>query len=556
MQNCLSRLIAALVCLVPIAVSGPVGPARADGAKVILVLDASGSMWGRIDGRTKIEVARETVGGIVSSWRADDEIGLIAYGHRRKGDCSDIELLMEPGPLNGDRFSSLVNGLNPKGKTPMTEAVRQAAEALRSSEQKATVILVSDGEETCNADPCAVARELEEAGVDFTVHTVGFDIADPKTRAQLQCLARNTGGMFVTADDAEELEKALRTTVAAARDGTVAAPVDEPAETADPARTLSATAFETDGGTRIETDIAWEVYKAGAGGEAEGDLVESGYDVPWQPAIDPGAYVLRARYGMATVEQPVTIEAGEVAEVSVVMNTGVARIRAYESEDADEPIDGSFTLSNGTEEDTQYGVEAAFVAPAGRWTLAVKHGEVTFQTTVEVEAGKTTELDLVVGAGSVAVNAVLVEGGAPLESDIVFEIFPDGGDMNDPLTYYYDPTSVFTMPPGRYVLRATSGLAKATQAVEIEAGGEASTTIILDAGVLVVRKDPAFSSCELFDAATPESGERVSHGYWYDEEHRTAAPAGDYGVICTREDGSTAEAAVSVSPGQVSDASL
>ena len=57
---------------------------------VMLVLDASGSMWGQIDGRTKIEIAREASGKVVSGWDQANQVGLIAYGHRRKGDCSDI----------------------------------------------------------------------------------------------------------------------------------------------------------------------------------------------------------------------------------------------------------------------------------------------------------------------------------------------------------------------------------------------------------------------------------------------------------------------------------
>ena len=116
---------------------------------VMLVLDASGSMWGQIDGRSKIEIAREATGKVVSDWDPANQIGLIAYGHRRKGDCSDIETLIPLGPLEGDVFMDTVNALNPKGMTPLSQAVIDAAAALKSSEQKATVILVSDGEETC-----------------------------------------------------------------------------------------------------------------------------------------------------------------------------------------------------------------------------------------------------------------------------------------------------------------------------------------------------------------------------------------------------------------------
>ena len=82
-----------------LAAAAPQPVRSAEGAKVILVLDASGSMWGQIDGRTKIEIAREAVAKILSTWRGSDDLGLIAYGHRTKGDCNDIEVLMSPAPL-------------------------------------------------------------------------------------------------------------------------------------------------------------------------------------------------------------------------------------------------------------------------------------------------------------------------------------------------------------------------------------------------------------------------------------------------------------------------
>lgn len=181
----------------------------------MLVLDASGSMWGQIGGQPKIAIAREAVGSMLSGWNGG-ELGLMAYGHRRKGDCADIEVLQAIGPDTAAGIRKQVNALNPKGMTPITASVRMAAERLRFTEQKATVILVSDGEETCSADPCALGKELESMGVDFTAHVVGFDIEKgSKAHKQLQCLATNTGGRYLEARNATELNKALGEVAAA-----------------------------------------------------------------------------------------------------------------------------------------------------------------------------------------------------------------------------------------------------------------------------------------------------------------------------------------------------
>lgn len=178
-------------------------------AQSMLVLDASGSMWGQLQGRTKIEAAREAVANLTRSWPEGSALGLMAYGHRRKGDCTDIELLLPVAALDAAAFQSKVDALTPKGMTPISASVRMAAEQLKYSEQKATVILVSDGEETCNADPCALGAELEKLGVDFTAHVIGFDLPEGRAREQLQCLARTTGGQYFEARNASELNQAL-----------------------------------------------------------------------------------------------------------------------------------------------------------------------------------------------------------------------------------------------------------------------------------------------------------------------------------------------------------
>ncbi len=201
----LRRILLAAACAA--STSGALAAEQA-----MLVLDASGSMWGRIDGRAKIAIARESVRTMLGEWDPSIELGLIAYGHSRKGDCADIEVLAPPAPVDAAAFAARVDRLTPIGMTPISAAVRLAAETLRSSEQKATVILVSDGLETCDADPCALADELEAGGIDFTAHVIGFDVAGERDAGrQLACLAERTGGRYLEAERADQLGEALRT---------------------------------------------------------------------------------------------------------------------------------------------------------------------------------------------------------------------------------------------------------------------------------------------------------------------------------------------------------
>ena len=167
--------------------------AQAEDQDVILVLDGSGSMWGQIDGEAKITIARNVVGQIIDDLPDGQRLGLVAYWHNREGDCGDIDQVVEIG-TDRDAVRTAVNGINPKGKTPLSASVQFAAEQLAYTEKKATVVLVSDGRETCDLDPCAIGNALEQAGIDFTAHVIGFDVVEQADQEQLQCLADNTGG--------------------------------------------------------------------------------------------------------------------------------------------------------------------------------------------------------------------------------------------------------------------------------------------------------------------------------------------------------------------------
>ena len=179
--------------------------------KAILILDASGSMWGQLNGQPKIKIANTVISDLLDTWSPTVELGVMAYGHREKKNCQDIETLVEVGPVTQDSAHQIrhrIKNINPKGKTPLSDSVRKAAEALKYTESEATVILVSDGLETCSANPCAVAQELENAGIHFTVHTIGFGTSSSENE-QLKCMADHTGGYFFSAGNAGELQDAL-----------------------------------------------------------------------------------------------------------------------------------------------------------------------------------------------------------------------------------------------------------------------------------------------------------------------------------------------------------
>ena len=74
--------------------------------KILFIFDASGSMWGKIDKSTKIQVAKETMGKLSEKISDDTHVGLIAYGHNSASDCNDIETLVPLGAFDKTKFNS------------------------------------------------------------------------------------------------------------------------------------------------------------------------------------------------------------------------------------------------------------------------------------------------------------------------------------------------------------------------------------------------------------------------------------------------------------------
>ncbi|MGD9862823.1 MAG: VWA domain-containing protein, partial [Pseudodonghicola sp.] len=209
----------------------PAQGAETNRDNVMIVFDGSNSMWGQIDGVAKIEIARGVMANLLGGWTDGRAVGLMAYGHRRRGDCTDIETLIEPAPGTRAAILDRIGAITPTGKTPLTDAVEQAARVLSYADRPATVILISDGLESCERDPCALAEALERGGVGFTAHVVGFGLGADEDSASLACIAERTGGQYIQAGNAEELGRAL----SAVGDAVAQAPAAEPVKAPEPA---------------------------------------------------------------------------------------------------------------------------------------------------------------------------------------------------------------------------------------------------------------------------------------------------------------------------------
>ena len=183
---------------------------------VEIVMDASRSMWGQIDGKAKMNIAQQTLLDAADWLPHDLDVALRAYGNQSPSDandCNDSSLLVPFGTESRDPVKSSIETLRPKGQTPIAYALEQAEQDFGATDRERSIVLVTDGIESCNGNPVEVAAALASRGI--TTHVIGFGMAQSadEDTASLQTIAQAGGGQFVAANNASELKSALEDTV-------------------------------------------------------------------------------------------------------------------------------------------------------------------------------------------------------------------------------------------------------------------------------------------------------------------------------------------------------
>jgi hypothetical protein len=318
-QRCFLLLAPALYALVNV-ITAPLAAADTPPA-VYIIYDSSNSMWGVLPDRSrKYEAARVAMRSVTEGDYPGTELALRMYGHRRKSDCSDSELVVPFGESAVVRSAMLeaMERVQPTGKTPIDLSLRQALADF--GDRSGSIILISDGIESCDADPCALVQSWSDKNIDIAVHVVGLGLRGEEKKA-MQCIADAAGTEYRDAFSTDELAETIAVAVdAAVTQGAVTADAGTPAvQTQAPQFRLVITTPEDD------------VRQRGAGTLTPADGSDPINVATFRRyAITPGVYQLEAGVQVlgGTVYQPVQSFI-EVAEQGITTGS-VAAVRPPE----------------------------------------------------------------------------------------------------------------------------------------------------------------------------------------------------------------------------------
>ncbi len=171
----------------------------------VLVLDASSSMQGKRDAKSKIDLLKDAIPDFIEQWPDDKNLTVLAFGQGQSKSCKRIDTLNTEVLLDKEELIDKISQLKARGASPMLSAIYKAERQLK--ERKGNIILVSDGGDTCRkgVSVCKAMQRMKSNHPDLYVHVVDME-GDNKT---LQCIAEATGGQYKSIDDLKALSTAL-----------------------------------------------------------------------------------------------------------------------------------------------------------------------------------------------------------------------------------------------------------------------------------------------------------------------------------------------------------
>jgi len=170
--------------------------------------------WGD---QTRIEAAKELLTKTVDDLHAvpNLEIGLRVYGHQSPitatfQDCNDTKLEVPFAKNNFDNIKSRIKSIRAKGTTPIARSLEAAAGDFPDNNSRNTIILITDGLEACDNDPCIIAKKLKDKGVKVNPFVIGLGM-DLSYLEQFKCI-----GTYADAETKETFKQVLQTVVSRA----------------------------------------------------------------------------------------------------------------------------------------------------------------------------------------------------------------------------------------------------------------------------------------------------------------------------------------------------
>ena len=488
----------------------------------IIVLDGSGSMGGPLPGQkmVKFDLARNALYPALEKVDPAATLGLVVAGHRRRGNCRDVQLVTPPAAGTAPDIAARIGKIGTVGKGPLVSALRRGVKALGPG-TAGSMILIHDDADNCRQDPCRAAADIAKSNPGLAIHVVTIATNSGPSNA-MRCIAQRTGGKVFQVRNAKEVTAAvdeamrlanLHSGIPAAKQPDVAASEesqsDEPS-TEGPSR-IRLTASLAPKGPALEQAVYWRVMEQGENGKVVFEANSARAATP----LPAGQYVVEAGIGLVSKRQTLDVtEKGETV-ARIALGAGSLEISASASRSGEaltdpfitvKPAAGKKDADTGDHETLWAGrkTDHPIVLPAGSYVVRVEDGYAVKEAPLKLSVGDTVKTNFVMGTGLLELSAVDVEGGVAVD-DVTFLVSVDdpdapGGRREIARTAHARPR--FLLPAGTYYATAKAETTQVRSRVAVGTGDSIRHAIVLGIGRLSLSAD--------YDRALGREGSGVS----------------------------------------------
>jgi len=451
---------------------------------VMLVLDASSTMHQKLGDQKKITIVRNILTKFTSLWDPNIKLGLMVYGQSARKGCQDIKVLLPTQKIKPALFKKKIQQIKPGGDSPLSAAVLQAAHELGYYDKKAAVILITDGKDSCQFNPCVLGEELARNAFNLQTYVIGLDVS-AKNSARLRCLAQLAGGAYYPVGNGAGLQLALTQILSRLQ--------KMKPRTATVVKLRAASSAQGGG---ISQGLEWWVSKlVGGVGESYRDFQ---YSAQAEPVFEltPGKYNVTVTYGELKVSKVIDVRLGLPQEQLVIIGKGTLRLSAQAVGNnkiiisnlrwfINKPVKGfdNQPINIG------YSAELSptFKLLPGEYQVIVEYGDLIKKLKVKVRAAHITKEHIFLNAAYLKAGARPGADAPLLKSHLTWSVKLGKADLlggHPDVAYRVTANPLFILKPGQYLLEAQWGEAKAEAMVTLKPGQELLKLINLNAGIL------------------------------------------------------------------------
>jgi len=526
----LGHLLVPMLLLCATTASAEDQKAPSSQTPVIIVLDGSQSMWGRVGGQSKVAIVRATLGEVFATYDNRVAFGLVAFGHHGSGTCTEAELLAKPGELSEKTPGRFLfgAGFKPKTTKPVAAALVEAAKQTPAGGLDA--VLITDGPDSCKANVCATAKSLKQAAPGLRMHVIGFDPRAKQTVKSLACVAQGTGGQFLTAANASDLKQDLTTIL------------DTVAKSAPPPSAVARNAGAPSAAAPAATATAPSMAPASAA-------------APPPPPTPQSAVAAPSPLPNQAIQSPRPVQAVSIPAPSAPSGP-VSAPQTQSAQAKSTPGAGS------PSSDPQHVVGPQAPTQTDMPKLAnlpPKESAAPAKTAPEPGSGAPVP---------VTFKALLTEGGPQVKSGVIWRVFapqPGSNGVRKLVSTHRDAMPTAALVPGEYLVNAAYGLSNLTRKIKVESGRSVEETFVLNTGGLklaaVLANGDALSGPSVHFEILSDDEDQFGNRHKVLEDAKpgvvTRLNAGAYHLVSTYGDANaTVRADVTVEPGKVTEATV